>query len=351
MTTRRAFLAGLAAASLPRVAWAEIGSPAYLAAGKAGDGYVLHGLTAQGQSLFHIALPARGHAAAAHPTQALAVAFARRPGVFACVIDCATGTTRHQLTPPLGRQFNGHGAFSRDGAVLMTSEVVATGSAGRIGLWETQGFTRIGEWDSHGIGPHDLRLMPDGTLIIANGGIQTDPADRTKLNLATMHPNLTQLSPTGMLIDQVDLPDLLQNSIRHLAPTATGVAFAMQWQGDPAVAVPQLGLWTPGSQPRLCPPTKAEAFTLQGYAGSIAVHHSEGSIAMTSAPGGAMMLFDATGVPQATLHRADISGVAASGTGFVATDGQGAVWSVDQEGLTPLSQNATLWDNHLVALV
>ena len=350
MTSRRAFLAGLAAASLPSIVWADIGSPAFIAAGKAGDGFLLHGLTATGQSLFRIALPARGHAAAAHPTQALAVAFARRPGVFALVIDCATGTTRHQLTPPAGRQFNGHGAFSRDGALLMTSEVVAEGSAGRIGLWETRGFTRIDEWDTHGIGPHEVRLMPDGNLIVANGGIQTDPNDRAKLNLATMRPNLTLLSATGALLNQTDLPDLPQNSIRHLALTATGVAFAMQWQGDPSVAVPLLGLWTPGQPAQLCPAVEAEALTMQGYAGSIAVNPVTGSIALTSAPGGVLMLFDRTGTPQATLHRADISGVSASGAGFVATDGQGAVWSVQDTGLTPLSQNETLWDNHLVAL-
>ena len=351
MTTRRAFLAGLAAASIPRVAWAEIGSPAYLAAGKAGAEYLLHGLTARGETLFKIGLPARGHAAAAHPTQALAVAFARRPGTFALVIDCATGLTRHQLTPPPGRQFNGHGSFSADGALLMTSEVVAEGSAGRIGLWETASFTRIGEWDSHGIGPHDMKRLKDGRLIVANGGIQTDPTDRAKLNLDTMHPNLSLLSPRGDLLDQVDLPDLKQNSIRHLALTTSGVAFAMQWQGDLADPVPLLGLWTPGQPIKLCPPTEAQAQTMKGYAGSIAVSPTDGRIAMTSAPGGALMLFDADGTPQTTLHRADISGVAASATGFTATDGQGAVWAITGDTLQPLTQNATLWDNHLVELL
>ncbi|MBC7736183.1 MAG: DUF1513 domain-containing protein [Candidatus Saccharibacteria bacterium] len=356
MTTRRAFLATLAAATaLPRMAWADLGSPAYLAAGKAGDAFLLHGLTATGDSLFRITLPARGHAAAAHPSQALAVAFARRPGTFALVIDCATGLTRHQLTPPPGRQFNGHGSFSRDGDLLMTSEVVAEGSAGRIGLWETAGFTRIGEWDSHGTGPHDMKRLEDGRLIIANGGIQTDPSDRTKLNLPTMRPNLTLLAADGTLLDQADLPDLYQNSIRHLALTATGVAFAMQWQGDPAEAVPLLGLWSPGSPIKLCPPAEGDALTMQGYAGSIAVDPSDGIIAMTSAPGGVVMLFDADGTPLTTLHRADISGAAASPTGlgptgFVATDGQGAIWSLTRAGLTLLNQHTTLWDNHLVAI-
>lgn len=350
MATRRGFLAGLAALTLPVPSWADAGSPDYLAAGKTGDSFVLYGLDGAGKSLFSLPLPARGHAAAAHPTRPLAVAFARRPGTFALVLDCRTGEIAHRLAPPEGRQFNGHGAFSEDGSLLMTSEVVAEGSAGRVGLWETRGFTRIGEWDSHGIGPHDIKRLADGRIVIANGGIQTDPGDRTKLNLDTMRPNLTLLSPEGGLLDQVELPAALhQNSIRHLAVLGQGVAFAMQWEGDAAEPVPQLGLWTPGRAPQLCPPAEADAFAMQGYAGSIAV--SGGMIALTSPKGGVVMLFDSTGTPLATYRRADLCGVAPAPQGFVATDGQGAVWSCDAAGLVPLGQGATLWDNHLVALI
>jgi uncharacterized protein len=294
MATRRAFLAGLATACLPRVTWAEVGSPTFLAAGKRGEEFLLHGLSAQGESLFEIALPARGHAAAAHPTQALAVAFARRPGTYALVIDCLTGQVRHRLTPPTGRQFNGHGAFSADGSLLMASEVVAEGSAGRIGIWDSADFRRIGEWDSGGIGPHDLKRLPDGRLVVANGGIQTDPADRAKLNLSDMRPNLTLLSAEGAVLTQTELaPELRQNSIRHLALLPDGVAFAMQWEGDPAEPVPQLGLWTPGESAKLCPPLPADASAMKGYAGSIAVSPAGDRIGLTSAPAGAMMLFAA----------------------------------------------------------
>ena len=89
------------------------------------------------ESLFQLPLPGRGHAAAVHPSRPEAIAFARRPGTFALVINCATGEVTHRLTPPDGMQFNGHGAFSLDSALLMTSEVVAESSEGRIGLWET----------------------------------------------------------------------------------------------------------------------------------------------------------------------------------------------------------------------
>lgn len=349
MTSRRAFLAGLAASTLPRPSWADVGQPRFIAAGKKGETPVLHGLNAQGETVFSLPLPARGHAAAAHPTRPIAVAFARRPGTYGLVLDCLSGQVRHALTPPKGRQFNGHGAFSPDGSLLLTSEVVAEGSAGRIGLWETANFTRLDEWDSGGIGPHDIRLDPFGHLIVANGGIQTDPDDRTKLNLSTMRPNLTRLSPDGVIVDQVELPsELHQNSIRHLALTDAGVAFAMQWEGDAAEPVPLLGLWTPGSQPKLCPAADADAMVMKGYAGSIAA--SRDRIAITSAKGGAVMLFDANGSPLATHRRADLAGVAAEDGGFLASDGGGALWRVTDSGLSPTRTSGPMWDNHLVAI-
>lgn len=349
MASRRAFLAGLLATALPQRSWADAGSPAYLAAGERGGAFALHGLSTAGDSLFSLPLPARGHAAAAHPARPEAVAFARRPGTFAVVLDCATGRVRHRLAPPEGRQFNGHGAFSSDGALLHTSEVVAESSEGRIGLWETSGYTRIGEWPSGGIGPHDLKVLPGGGLVVANGGIQTDPTDRRKLNLGTMRPNLTLLDAAGAIADQAGLPpDLRANSIRHLALAPDGrIAFAMQWEGDSAEAVPPLGLWAPGLSPVLCEVPEADAFTLQGYAGSVAAD-AQGGIAITSPRGGAVMLFDAAGRHRATHRRADICGIAPRGGGFLASDGLGALWACDGSGLALLHSHGIAWDNHIV---
>jgi uncharacterized protein len=345
---RRAFLASLAAGLAPRVTWADVGHPAFLAAGKEGEAFFLHGLATTGKSLFKLPLPGRGHAAAAHPTRAEAVAFARRPGTFALVVDCATGGVAHRLTPPDGLQFNGHGAFSADGTLLMTSEVVAETSEGRIGLWDTARYIRLTGWPSHGIGPHEIRRLADGRLAVANGGIQTDPVDRAKLNIPDMRSNLTLLAEDGTLIDQIELPEFRLNSIRHLALVGKTIAFAMQWEGDPGEPVPPLGLWTPGTAPILCQPPDEDLFTLQGYAASIAA--TPDRILITSPKGGAAMLFDGSGSAIATHRRADLCGVAAAAGGFVVTDGNGAVWAADDIALQPLSSGQTQWDNHLVAL-
>lgn len=82
-------------------------------------------------------------AACARPTRAIAVVFARRPDTFALVLNGARRAVLHRLDPPQGRQFNGHGAFSAEGLLLLTSEVGAEGSAGRVVLWDTRGFRRL----------------------------------------------------------------------------------------------------------------------------------------------------------------------------------------------------------------
>lgn len=351
MTSRRSFLAGLAALSLPTPTWAEAGSPAYLAAARQGEVFVLHGLSETGQSLFALPLPARGHAAAAHPARPLAVAFARRPGSFAVVIDCARGSETARLTPPEGRQFNGHGVFSEDGDVLYTSEVIADTSEGRIGIWETGRFARIGEWASGGIGPHDILRLADGSLAVANGGIATDPEDRRKLNLANMQPNLTQLSQSGEVLAKMHLPDLAQASIRHLAlGPSNQLAFAMQWEGDPAETVPLLGLWSPGTSARLCPAPEAEATRMRGYAGAVA-WNAAGRIAITSPKGGVMQIFDTDGNFLVTHPRSDVCGAAPLGDdAFLASDGNGALTRVSVDGATVLRQGSAQWDNHIVHL-
>lgn len=68
---RRGFIAGLLALGVvPVPTWADAGTPAYLSAAATSDGaYALFGLSHTLDILFRIPLPARGHAAAAHPTR------------------------------------------------------------------------------------------------------------------------------------------------------------------------------------------------------------------------------------------------------------------------------------------
>ncbi|UOA30646.1 hypothetical protein DSM110093_00399 [Sulfitobacter sp. DSM 110093] len=356
MPSRRHFLAGLAAATgLPRMGWAAAGSPAYLAAarGPSGD-YALFGLDGTGHDIFRIPLPDRGHAAAAHPTAPEAVAFARRPGRFALVIDCVEGRVAHRLDTPEGRHFYGHGAFLQGGAILATSENEIDTGEGRIGLWSrARGYARIGEIASGGIGPHEILRFSDDVLVVANGGIRTHPdSGREKLNIDDMRANLSYISVMGEMLDQVELPDDLHlNSIRHLALAPDGqVAFAMQWQGDPGDGVPLLGLHRRGQAAILAEADLAEQIAMQGYAGSVAFAADGKSVGITSPRGGRLHVFDDQGDFVASHRRADICGLASGRGGFVATDGLGGILALQDKRLSGLTAATRAWDNHLVAI-
>ena len=353
MANRRQFLTGLLASGLsPLPTWADVGSPAFLSAAKDRDGaYVLCGISAVRDILFQIPLPARGHAAAAHPTQPLAVTFARRPGRFASVIDCTSGRSIATLDAPMGRHFYGHGVFSRDGAWLYTTENDFEAGIGRVGVWDVSaGFTRAAEFASGGIGPHDIKRLPGtDTLVVANGGIDTHPdSGRVKLNIPTMQPNLSYIAD-GMVVETATLHrDHHKNSIRHLSVAGDGtVAFGMQWQGN-TPAPPLVGTHQQGGTTRLTRIAPDHLRAMRGYVGSIAFTADDRAIIVTSSRGGLVQRYDAgTGALMDQTYLPDASGVAATTQGMVVTTGTGHL--VDLTNGT--AENSTLqWDNHLIAL-
>lgn len=357
MATRRSFVAGLLAAGLiPRPGWAEAGNPAYLAAARLGDGsFALCGLDADGAALFRRPLPARGHAAAAHPTRPEAVAFARRPGTFGLLIDCRTGQVLTRLEAPPGRHFYGHGVYSGDGNLLLTPENDFEAGQGRIGVWDARrGYARVAEFSSGGVGPHDIRLLP-GTdiLVVANGGIDTHPdSGRTKLNLPTMSPSLCYLDLSGQMLETVRLDGAMhRNSIRHLSVRSDGlVGFGMQWQGGPDVP-PLVGLHRRGGSLRLLTAADATHRRLKGYVGSIAFSGDGAQVGVTSPRGGVVQLFDTdSGGFRLSIDAPDACGLSARRDGFMITTGTGHISAWQGGRLMPLQQDPAQFDNHLVAI-
>lgn len=357
MTSRRGFLIGMLASGLaPAATWADAGAPDFISAGQAADGsYSLYGLSSDGSIRFRQQIPGRGHAAAAHPHRAQAVGFARRPGTFAFVLDCVTGQTVAELTSPQGRHFYGHGVFSRDGSRLYTAENGYDNAAGVIGVWDvTAGYKRLGEFASHGVGPHDVRLMPDAaTLVVANGGIETHPdSGRAKLNIPVMQPSLVYLSLDGDLLERVELdPALHMNSIRHLDLRDDGlVGFAMQWQGGQGDLPPVLATHRRGAAPRLLGGAGVSD-AMNGYGGSTAFSGDGHLLAVSSPRGGLVQAYDVeTGALAETLTLEDVCGLGAAPGGFIVSAGTGALVRMGAEGVAPIDRAEVRWDNHLVRL-
>lgn len=355
MPTRRSFLAGVLASGMTaELTWADAGNPTHLSAAMRPDGrYVLAGLRPDGTLAFTLPLPDRGHAAAAHPTRPEAVAFARRPGTYALVIDCHSGSPLHRLAAPAGHHFYGHGAFSADGTRLFTTENHIASGQGRIGIWSRpDGYTRLGDMRSGGIGPHEILRLPGSThLAVANGGILTHPdSGRDKLNLGTMRPNLTLMTEAGRMIDRAELPPALhRNSLRHIAADAKGaIACGFQWQGDPFDSPALVGLYQPGAGLQLLHSPAEATRRMAGYVGSVAMV-PDGRIAATSPRGGVVQLFDLQDGFQSQVAQADVCGVAALGPTALATDGLGGVHRI-ANGMSRLHRHDLAFDNHLVSI-
>ena len=355
MPSRRGFLAGLTSTALaPSLGWAAAGNPVALSAAMTPDDrHWLIGLRADGGEAFRIPLSARGHAAAAHPTLAEAVAIARRPGTFAKVIDCVTGVVRQELQAPKGRHFYGHGAFDPSGTLLFTTENDIASGQGRIGVWDRSlGYLRIDEFASAGIGPHEILRLPNGDLAVANGGIRTHPdSGREKLNLDMMAPNLTVFDLSGSIRDQAIVPDAIHhNSVRHIASAPDGtVICGMQWQGDPFAAPDLVNFYRGDGELRTTAMDDTLLYRLDGYIGSVAAA-ADGSFFASAPRGNLAMVFDADGQIVQTFTSHDVCGICGRENGAMITTGDGLIAHFGQSQFAPLQHHGLFFDNHLVAI-
>ncbi|WP_105383627.1 DUF1513 domain-containing protein [Neorhizobium alkalisoli] len=351
---RRGFLkaAGIAftAALSPRALMALERADAVYAAGfRAPDGsFGIATISERGEIIDRVALPARAHGMAYSAVTNRAVAFARRPGTFAMVFDPDGQAEPVVITSPEGRHFYGHGHFSPNGALLYASENDFDGNRGMIGIYDARDkFRRIGEFEAHGIGTHDMTVSDDGTLlVIANGGIETHPDfGRTKLNLDHMEPSLVLLDArTGALVQRHGLPPALrQLSTRHLDIGADGrIWFACQWEGARNALPPLAGWLSQGEDISFVSLPEETTIRLGNYVGAIAVNRHEGIVGITSPVGGAAVTLDAnTGAVLKEEFVRDTAGVAPAARGI-------AVSSYD--GRFNETRSRVAWDQHIVRL-
>ena len=331
----------------------------FLGARLRGGGFEAAVIDASGRDRLVLPLEARGHSFAIDAPHRRAVAFARSPGRFAVAFSLDGVHEPIAFAPPPDRHFFGHGVFTPDGRLLLATENDFDGERGIAGLYDaTDGFRRIGEFATGGIGPHEIILLGDGkTLCIANGGILTHPDyERIKLNLPTMKPSLAYIdSATGEMIEQVELaPELHQLSIRHMVLDGQGhVWFGAQYQGEDGAHPPLVGRHRRGRRIELFTGPEATLKALDNYVGSVSTDLS-GEIVATSSPrGGIAVFWDAT-TGKCLGERAlkDGCGLAPlAERRLLETSGRGAIIRTGPDGETENLRreavDAPAWDNHL----
>ena len=291
------------------------------------------------------ALPGRGHGFAANPRVDWLVAFARRPGNFAVALHRRQAVEPVVFHTPEDRHFYGHGVFSPDGRLLYAAENAFESGEGAIGVYDvTDGFNRISEFPSYGVGPHEIVLMPDGrTLCVANGGIRTHPDQgRQKLNLPTMEPSIALVdTATGSLLSSHALPARLHRlSLRHMAVDAERqVWIGGQYEGDVFDEVPVLVRLHPDKGLLPVELDDRTAAALGKYAGSVAIGTNGATLAVSSPKSGVVVRLDTiTGKTLDMAFNPGTCGVLARRDGFV---------SSSETGRFGQAGHGCAWDNHI----
>lgn len=302
----------------------------------------------RGALIHREAMPGRAHGFTWSRAAGRAVGFARRPGTFAIAFDPLGKKQPVLFHTPEGRHFYGHGVFADDGSLLYAAENDFEAGIGKIGIYDVRdAFRRIGEFDTFGVGPHEVILMPDGrTLAIANGGIRTHPDfGRAKLNLPEMKSTIVLLdSETGALLSTVLLPvDHQRMSLRHMVPASDGSLWiGGQFQGDTLSEIsPVMRLDRDGEITSVALADEARSL-LADYVGAVAVSRDGRFAGVSSPKGGGYVVFDVVtkqAVALTTLPRT--SGIAATASGMIASSEHGRIGFKDY----PLH-----WDNHIAAV-
>ena len=249
------------------------------------------------QVLHNFSLPARGHDITFNPVKRQGVVFARRPGNFALMFDLDFRHQPLQIFTPENRHFYGHGVFSRSGKLLYAAENDFENARGIVGIYDaTSSYKRVGEFSTHGTGPHEILLHPQKEiLIVANGGIETHPEyGRAKLNISTMEPSLVFLDlDIGLLVEKHRLPASLRKlSIRHMDVSISGqVVFGCQYEGPRRHLPPLVGSSRIGEAIQLWNVLPSELAQFANYTGSVALSRDQKSVGVTMPKGNRVAFF------------------------------------------------------------
>ena len=206
---------------------------------------------------------------------------ARRPGDWLLRWSPSmAGPSRHPRSAAqwswadAGRRFNGHVLADRAGRYLYTTEIDLDSGQGVVVQRDAATLEEIAVWPTRGLDPHQLAWLPDGRLLVANGGIATQAETGRVKDTRTMDSSLVRLDArSGELGGQWRLADA-RLSLRHLAVGADGrIGIALQAEHDDPqrrAAAPVFALFDPVTEALT---VSATAQSATGYAGDVAALH------------------------------------------------------------------------------
>lgn len=304
-----------------------------------------------GHTPLGIELPNRAHEVLVLPGSAgregQALAVGRRPGEYLLRFDARRAEPLQWHDMETDRFLCGHASFSADGRTLYTTEFDAESGVGLIAERDPMSLQKRREYSSGGLGPHAMLVEPEGTLLVANGGLLLLPeTGRKKLNRESMDSNIARLdAATGRVLATWRVADRFM-SLRHIARAPDGtIAIASQAEHlDDAArrAAPLMALLTTGGLKPLDVPS---GVLLEGYAGDIAHVPGRGFVA-SATRAGQLAWWSDDGRWLGLEPLAKASAVAARGDTWLASGDAGRVRGQLRGAVIDSHASGLRWDNH-----
>lgn len=319
-----------------------------------GEQYI-GGVELASRRVFGARVAMRAHGCALDPRDPQRVVFfARRPGTAGFELRLDTERARQIFSTGAGRHLAGHGVFSHDGRWLLTPEHDYDTPAGVISVRDSRDFRVVAQLDTHGIDPHEIAWLPNGRLLVANGGILTHPRSfRRKLNIPTMDPSLCVLDvERNACMEQWRLPDHLL-SIRHLGVAGDGSAVVgLQYEGEPQRAPAVAAWYRPGQGLTLLTAPPREQLRFRAYVASVALSESANLLAAACPFGNGFACWSLQQQYLGFHEVGEIYGLAGlDGGAVLASRRDGSAYELMQNTARPLAFDRSPlihWDDHWV---
>lgn len=223
------------------------------------------------------------HGIHAHPQKTERLALFEKKGPGACEYDLRERRLVRAIPGVENRYFYGHGTYTADGAVLLSTEADRDSKDGAIGMRDSTSLKYLGAFPSYGKSPHECKLIDGGkTLIVTNGGG----------GLGGERPSVTYIDVASQrLLETVHLQADHLNA-GHLAVDVTGelVVVSAPRSGLEQNGLGGISMGAPSSVlPSLAQPQDIVA-RMRGEALSVAIHEARGLVAVTH-PDGDLVTF------------------------------------------------------------
>lgn len=313
-------------------------------------------ITSKGELVSKIRLPARGHDALAIPNRpGHALVFSRRPDRYVVEVDFTDAQIVNRITSQSDTHFFGHGSLSNDGAYLFTTENLFDQKHGVVVVRDSTSYQVLERYHSGGIGPHQLKTLPDGkTLVVANGGILTHPDwPRMKLNVDSMHSNIAYIDiASGKIVSSVESTDP-QLSLRHLDFDTKGeVTVGAQYQGGKSNIHPLVFSHKQGENLIAYSATDDIWKEMRHYIASVLV--TERNVCVSSPRGNQVLLWDKSSKVLIGKSRfQDVAGLASWNGQITSSSGQGKLESLGSKfnpRVSKMAEWGLKFDNHMTTI-